>query len=380
MMKKSIIGFVLILYSVLLNSFKPLKFDFKDEIELTELRNIYAKPSSEWPKPTIDSGVNYVELGELLPSPLNLKSDSVKNQVALGKMLFFDPRLSGSNQISCSSCHIPDLNWQDGRRVSVGHDHLENIRNAPSLENVWFVKKLFWDGRANSLEEQGAMPIAAHNEMHQDMKQLPKKLKKIKGYRAYFIAAFGSPEISSERIVSSLATFQRSIVSRKTAFDRFLGKDKNALTDQQLVGLHLFRTKARCMNCHHGPYFTDNEFHNDGLTYYGRKYEDLGLYNLTKKPEDVGKFKTPGLRNVMKTAPWFHNGLFPDIDGVMNMYNMGMPVQRLKPGQENDPLLPKNDKLLKPLNLSKGEKDAIIAFLGALSSPPVLIRPEELPK
>jgi len=90
-------------------------------------------------------------------------------------------------------------------------------------------------------------------------------------------------------------------VSRRTAFDRFLAKDKNALTDEQLVGLHSFRTKARCINCHNGPFLTDNEFHNDGLTYFARKYQDLGLYNVTKKPEDVGKFKTPGLRNVMKT-------------------------------------------------------------------------------
>ncbi|GGE50600.1 hypothetical protein GCM10011413_16110 [Pedobacter psychrotolerans] len=169
-------------------------------------------------------------------------------------------------------------------------------------------------------------------------------------------------------------------MSRRTPFDRFLAKDKKALTDQQLMGLHLFRTKARCINCHNGPLFTDNEFHNDGLTYYGRKYEDLGLYNVTKKPEDVGKFKTPGLRNVMKTAPWFHNGLFPNIDGVMNMYNIGMPVQRVKPEQVNDPLLPKNDKLLKGLMLSNAEKDAVVSFLDALTSPTVLIRVDKLPQ
>ncbi len=134
------------------------------------------------------------------------------------------------------------------------------------------------------------------------------------------------------------------------------------------------------MNCHNGPFFTDNQFHNDGLTYYGRKYEDLGLYNVTKKPEDVGKFKTPGLRNVMRTAPWFHNGLFGDMDGVMNMYNMGMPVQRVKPEQEKDPLLPKNDKLLRGIRLSNSEKEAVIAFLGSLSSSPFLLRVEELPK
>ncbi|TCD26655.1 cytochrome-c peroxidase [Pedobacter psychrodurus] len=371
---------VLALTGLILFSFQSADFNDEDELSIDSLRKVYSKPTDQWPKPTVDKDAVFQELGEIPPSPVDLKNDSTKKVVELGKILFFDPRLSGSNQISCSSCHAPDLHWTDGRQVSVGHDHLTNIRNAPSLENVWFYKRLFWDGRAASLEEQAGSPVAAHNEMHQDMKVLPKKLSKIKGYQPLFAAAFGSKEITNKRIFESLATFQRSIVSRRTPFDRFLAKDKKALTDQQLVGLHLFRTKARCINCHNGPFFTDNEFHNDGLTYYGRKYEDLGLYNVTKKPEDVGKFKTPGLRNVMKTAPWFHNGLFPDIDGVMNMYNVGMPVQRVKPEQLNDPLLPKNDKLLKGLKLSIAEKDAVVAFLEALSSPTVLTRVEQLPQ
>jgi len=361
-------------------SFQSGNQPIQDELSIDSLRKVYAKPSSQWPKPMVDDGAVFTELGELPAPIIDLKNDSIKKVIELGKILFFDPRLSGSNQISCSSCHAPDLHWADGRQVSIGHDHMSNARNAPSLENVWFYQKLFWDGRAASLEEQASGPLSAHNEMHQDLKLLAKKLSKIKGYQPYFKAAFGSTQINNQKIFSSLATFQRSIVSRKTAFDRFLGKDKAALNDEELVGLHLFRTKARCINCHNGPLFTDNQFHNDGLTYYGRKYEDLGLYNVTKNPADVGKFKTPGLRNVMKTAPWFHNGLFPDMDGVMNMYNMGMPVQRLKPGQEHDPLLPKNDVLLKALNLTKAEKQAIVAFLGALSSPTVRITVDKLPE
>ncbi|MFC4211461.1 cytochrome-c peroxidase [Pedobacter lithocola] len=379
-MNKILASLALILGGLIFFSFQSTEFNNYEELSIDSLRQVYAKPTTEWPKPNVDKGAVFTELGELPPSPLDLKNDSIKKVVELGKILFFDPRLSGSNQISCSSCHAPDLHWTDGRQVSIGHDHLANIRNAPTLENVWFYKKLFWDGRANSLEEQGESPIAAHNEMHQDMKVLGKKLSKIKGYKPYFIDAFGSAQVTNKRIFESLATFQRSIVSRRTPFDRFLAKDKKALSDQQLMGLHLIRTKARCINCHNGPLFTDNEFHNDGLTYYGRKYEDLGLYNVTKKPEDVGKFKTPGLRNVMKTAPWFHNGLFPDMDGVLNMYNVGMPNQRVKPEQANDPLLPKNDKLLRGLKLSNAEKDAVVSFLDALSSPTVLVRVEQLPK
>ncbi len=379
-MNKIFAFLALALTGLILFSFQSADYNNEDELSIDSLRKVYSKPTDQWPKPTVDKGAVFQELGELPPSPVDLKNDSVKNVVELGKILFFDPRLSGSNQISCSSCHAPDLHWTDGRQVSIGHDHLANIRNAPSLENVWFYKRLFWDGRATNLEEQAGSPVAAHNEMHQDMKALSKKLGKIKGYQPYFKSAFGSKEITNKRIFESLATFQRSIVSRRTPFDRFLAKDKKALTDQQLMGLHLFRTKARCINCHNGPLFTDNEFHNDGLTYFGRKYEDLGLYNVTKKPEDVGKFKTPGLRNVMKTAPWFHNGLFPDMDGVMNMYNVGMPNQRVKAEQVNDPLLPKNDKLLKGLKLSIAEKDAVVAFLEALSSPTVLTRVEQLPQ
>lgn len=379
-MNKVFITLAFILFGLVIFSFQSTDFNNDEDLSIDSLRKVYSKPSSEWPKPTVDKGAVFEELGELPPTPVDIKNDSVKKVIELGKILFFDPRLSGSNQISCSSCHAPDLHWTDGRQVSIGHDHLANIRNAPSLENVWFYKKLFWDGRANSLEEQAESPVGAHNEMHQDMKVLAKKLTKIKGYKPYFVDAFGSAQINNKRIFESLATFQRSIVSRRTPFDRFLAKDKKALTDQQIVGLHLFRTKARCINCHNGPLFTDNEFHNDGLTYYGRKYEDLGLYNVTKKPEDVGKFKTPGLRNVMKTAPWFHNGLFPDMDGVMNMYNVGMPNQRVRPEQVNDPLLPKNDKLLRGLMLSNAEKDAVVSFLDALSSPTVLVRVEKLPQ
>ncbi|WP_129715621.1 cytochrome-c peroxidase [Pedobacter sp. SYP-B3415] len=378
---KRVFAALLLSFSVLaFISFRGSEHRDDDPIPVDSLRKLYSGPSKFWPKANVDPGVKFEELAPLLPSPVSLKIDSIVKIVELGKTLFFDPRLSGSNQISCSSCHVPDLNWADGRQVSVGHDHQPNKRNAPSLENVWYADRLFWDGRAGALEDQAESPIAAHNEMHQDVKELAKKIGKIKGYQPYFQAAFGSAKITNKRIFESLALFQRTIVSRRTDFDRFITGTKNALTDEQVVGLHLFRTKARCINCHNGPMFTDKQFHNLGLTYYGRKYEDLGLYDITKKAEDVGRFKTPGLRNVMRTAPWFHNGLFPNMDGVLNMYNIGMPVQRVRPEQENDPLLPKNDKLLRGLRLSNSEKNAIVAFLSSLNSIPVVVRMEKLPK
>lgn len=364
----------------LLLSSRTVDFRQSDDIPVDSLRNIYSQSPDKWPTPHVDEGVQWKELGVLPPSPIDMENDSVKRIVELGKLLFFDPRLSSSNQLSCASCHAPDLNWADGKEVSIGHDHSVNKRNAISIENVWAQKKLFWDGRADSLEQQAEGPISSQIEMHQDLKTLAKKIAKVKGYHPLFEQAFGSKKITNQRIFKSLATYQRTITSRKTDFDMFLEGKKNALTDQQVFGLHLFRTKARCMNCHNGSLFTDFDFHNVGLTYYARKYEDLGLYNITKKPEDVGKFKTPSLRDVMRTAPWFHNGLFSDINGVMNMYNVGMPVQRIRPEQENDPLLPKNDKLLRGLALSKAERDAVVSFLHAITTIPWKVRQPELPK
>jgi cytochrome c peroxidase len=357
-----------------------LRSDYTGSFPIDSLRYIYSKPNSQWPKPTVDKGINFEELAVLPPSPINLSDDSVKKIVELGKILFFDPRLSGAGKISCSSCHLPELNWTDGLKVSVGHDEAENTRNSPSIENVWFSKKLFWDGRANSLEDQAQIPLTSQIEMHQDMKVLAKKLNKIKGYRTLFADAYGVDKISNELIFNSLAVFQRTVTSAKTPFDLFLEGDKNALSDQQLEGLHLFRTKARCMNCHYGALFTDNDFHNLGLANYGKSNQDLGFYHATKNPKDSGKFKTPGLRNVMRTGPWFHDGSVKTIDSLMTLYNMGMMAPSFTMAQMEDPLFPQNDRLLRGIMLSRKEINAVISFLNAISTDPIVIKTPTLPK
>ncbi len=379
-MNKALLILAFLLGGLLFISFKSNDWGIGGDLTIDSLRKVYAKPSKYWPKPNVDKEVEFEELAVLKSSPIDLYNDSIRKVVELGKLLFFDNRLSGSNQISCATCHSPELNWADGKEVSLGHEQLPNIRNAPSLENVWIYNSFFWDGRAKTLVEQAEGPIAAHNEMNQDLKLLAKKLSKIKGYKSYFTAAFGSSKITNKRIFESLATFQQTIVSGETKFDQFLKGNQNVLNDQELLGLHLFRTKARCMNCHNGAYFTDKQFHNIGLTEYGTKNEDLGLYNVTKKPEDVGKFKTPGLRNIMQTGPWFHQGSVKSMDSLMVLYNMGMPEHVIKPGQENDPLLPKNDKLVRGIMLTIRERKALIAFLEALSSPPIIVKVEQLPR
>jgi cytochrome c peroxidase len=327
----------------------------------------------------VDSAVvNFRELGPLPASPV-LGADSLKPVLLLGKTLFFDPRLSGSGQISCSSCHDPERNFTDSRSTSVGHDHQMGKRNAPSLLNVWAVDSLFWDGRVASLEQQALVPIGDTLEMHQDPAMLPRKVKKIKGYRPLFQAAFGTEKVTAERVAAALATYQRSLQGRRSRFDIFLQGKPNALTDQEVLGLHLFRTKARCINCHNGPLFSDNQFHNDGLTYYGRKFQDLGRYDVTHRPQDVGKFRTPSLREVGRTRPWMHNGLFDNLEGVLNMYNVGMPRVKRKAGQENDPLFPVTSPLLQPLHLSKDEKAAVIAFLESITTTSYRVQRPVLP-
>ncbi|HEY0272627.1 MAG TPA: cytochrome c peroxidase [Chitinophaga sp.] len=344
------------------------------------LRARYAQPSRYWPAPEVDAGVPWQELDSLPAPPLKAYGDSMKEMIQLGKMLFFDPRLSSSGQISCASCHAPDLSWADGREKAVGHDQQVNQRNTPSLENVWYYKKLFWDGRSNGLEDQVAGPVNNAKEMHGDMEVLPSKLKAIKGYRALFRDAFASEKITASRIAQAIATYEKTISSRKTSLDLFLAGYKNALSDGAVRGLHLYRTKARCMNCHYGPMMTDNDFHNIGLTYYGRLYQDLGRYNVTGLAADIGKFKTPSLRDVIRTRPWMHNGLFDDIGGVINMYSAGMPQPKPRADQLADTLFPRTDPLIKRLNLTKAEKEDLIAFLNAVTTVPWKVRIPELPQ
>jgi cytochrome c peroxidase len=264
----------------------------------------------------------------------------------------------------------------------VGHDHLVGTRNTLSLLNVGQRKSMFWDGRANSLEEQALSPIEAHNEMAMDLTKLVPKLKAIPEYTKLFKQAFGDDDFSMPEIMSALATFQRTLTSKRSRFDEFLDGKYDALNDEEIAGLHLFRTKARCMNFHNGQYFTDEDFHNIGLTYYKRKYEDLGRYIVTKDPKDVGKFRTPSLRDVMHTNPWMHNGLFDNIIGVINMYNSGMTMNNPRnPEQEADPMHPRIDPLMKKLDLTRDEIRQVAAFLESITATKYRMpRPEKLPR
>lgn len=284
----------------------------------------------------------------------------------MGRRLFDDPRLSRSAQIACANCHDRQLGWSDGRSVSFGHDRQLGRRNAISVAMSAFSSPLFWDGRAATLEEQALHPIVDAREMAFTVEDATRRLQQSGDYDADFSTVFGDRQITPQRLAHALAAFQRSLVPRNSRFERFLRGQHTALNDQQLWGLHLFRTRGRCMNCHFGPTLSDNRFHNLGLHFYGRARQDLGRYEVTANPADSGKFRTPSLRNVAKTGPWMHNGLFPELRGVMRMYNAGMPRPRPTPAAAHDPLFPEPDPLLKPLQLDREEIDAITAFLQTL--------------
>ena len=346
---------LLVITSLVIAVFVSVSFTKED------LREIYSRSRGQWPRPNVEVGVDWKELGVLPESPLALSMDSLKHVIELGKVLFFDPRLSGSGQISCASCHQPELHWTDGKARSIGHDSAINKRNSPTIQNSWFYKKLFWDGRAKDLEDQVFAPINSESEMHGDMQELPFKLRKIKGYAAMFDSAYGDPGINPDRIAHAIASFEKTIVSSKTRFDEFLGGNKMALSEKELTGLHVFRTKAGCMNCHNGPLFTDNKFHSTHIAFGPR---DEGLYNVTHNEEDREKFKTPSLRDVMKTGPWMHDGSISEFGIILSVYQKGLP----------------SNKLGKPFILTSREYEALIAFLKALSTSPKEFKKPTLPE
>ncbi len=342
------------------------------------LREAYSGPSERWPVPFVERSVEWKEIG-LLPAVKEPEKGSPEaEKIELGKLLFFDPRISGSGQMSCASCHDPELHWADGRTTGIGNHRKPLRRNTPSLMNIGLATHFFWDGRAGSLDDQARQVLENPNEMDAKDDVLVERLSKSSEYRQRFNKSFGDEAISIDRVAASLAAFEQTIVGGHSAFDAFLRGQREALSNEAVIGLHLFRTEARCMNCHHGPNFTDGKFHDIGLSYYGRELEDLGRYQVTKKAEDVGSFHTPSLRNIANTRPYMHNGLFPLI-GVLNMYNAGMPALKRKPQQQDDPLFPIKSHLLQPLQMNSQDLLALKTFLESLSEPQRRVRQPNLP-
>ena len=277
----------------------------------------------------------------------------------LGKQLFFDPRLSGSNIMSCATCHNPALGWADGLPLGKGHNMGVLGRNTPTVINSAYNATQFWDGRAPSLEEQAKGPILSEGEMHQDEAELIRELNAIPGYVRAFGRVFPGEGITFDNIAKAIATYEREVVSNDSAFDRFQHGDTAAMSASAQRGWALFTGKGRCNQCHFGPNFTDNRFHDLGVD-----DGDEGRIAVTGKKRDRFKFKTPTLRDVSRTAPYMHNGQDATLMDVMVYYNKGGD----RAGNE-----------LKPLGLSEDEMRDLVAFMHALDGAPIVVTLPQLP-
>ena len=281
-------------------------------------------------------------------------------RVALGKMLFFDPRVGGDGNMSCATCHNPVLGWSDGLATAKGLKSKVLARATPTIVNTAYNSIQMWDGRKRSLEEQATEPMKSPDEMNTNMARLLAWLNANAGYRQAFAQAYPGRPINQETLATALASFERTILSNNSAFDRWVRGDAQAMTAQQVRGFHLFidETKGNCVACHQPPNFTDDGFHNIGLKSFGDRRPDVGRY--AQKPLRLmkGAFKTPTLREVALTAPYFHDGSAKTLLDVVEHYAKGGEVTtRLSPN-------------IKPLRLSHQEKKALVAFMQALTSAP----------
>lgn len=303
-------------------------------------------------------------LGQLPNVPIPAHNLQVASKVELGKLLFFDTRLSKDGSVSCASCHAPAAGFADPRQFSLGVGGKQGGRNAPPAMNAAYNHLQFWDGRAGSLEEQALGPIQNPIEMAETLPGVVKKLGAVPEYKKRFQEVFGT-NVTAEGIARAIAAFERTLISTNSPFDRHVAGDKTALSDSAKRGLELFQGKARCVLCHNGPNFTDNKFHNIGVPQTGPLKEDLGRYAVTKRESDRGAFKTPSLRSVALTAPYMHTGGFKTLEEVMEFYNKG--------GEQ----VPGKDVFMSALNLTDQEKKDLVELMKSLTgdlnvSPPKL--------
>ncbi|WP_417620840.1 cytochrome-c peroxidase [Parasphingorhabdus sp.] len=335
-----------------------------DGSDIGWLRAAYSGAPENWPAPQLEEGAEFTEFGPLV-RPKRAEGIAAE-RIALGERLFKDPRLSASGQIACESCHNRRLGWGDGLPVAFGHDRQTGTRNAQSLFTAAYMEELFWDGRSASLEDQAHLPIANPVEMAAEAATIEARLNGDVEYRADFASAYAVKTIAMDDVASALAIFQRSIRLPTRKWDRVFTDGTQVLSDQELRGLHLFRTKAGCANCHNGPLLSDQKYHNIGMSFYARKYEDVGRYAVTGNPVDVGRFRTPSLRAVQRTGPYMHNGLIPNLRGLVNLYAGGGGRDRIAQSRTTDAPPPQPDPLLRPRQLTRQERAAIVAFLEIL--------------
>ncbi len=304
--------------------------------------------------------------------PVPAANPQTPEKIELGKKLFFDRRLSGDGTMSCATCHDPEKGYSDDLAISLSYPTTRNWRNSPTLINVGFQKFLFHDGRAHTLEEQAIFPMMSAFEMNQNLDFVEEEIRSVPEYAAAFRKVFGG-EVSRERMAMALAAFQRTLVSVNSPLDRFLSGDKKALSAEAKKGYDVFMGKGKCADCHDSVNLADNKFYalnvpeneeqeKDPRVAATRRFvakvshyedylnlmEDPGRYLVTKDKKDWKAFRTPTLREIAKTGPYMHNGIFDNLEQAIEFFDQGGG---------------KGNTALKPLNLSVEEKKSLKTFL-----------------
>ena len=293
-----------------------------------------------------------------LPSvPVPSDNPMTAEKIALGKQLFFDGRLSADYKVSCASCHDPAKGFSNGEPFATGVGGKKGGRSAPTVINTAYGSLQFWDGRAKSLEDQALGPIQNPIEMTMKLEDVVKRLNGIEGYKTQFKKVFGSDGATADGIAKAIAAYERTVISGNAPFDRFKAGDQKALSEQAQRGQKLFFGKAHCSACHAGPNFTDNSFHNVGVG-MDQKDFDKGRADISQLSGDTGAFKTPTLREIAKSGPYFHDGRAKTLEDVIDHYAKG--------GIPNEWL----DEEIFNIKIAPGEKADLIKFLvEGLSSP-----------
>ncbi len=332
-------------------------------------------------------------LGPLPEVPVPPDNPMSEVKIELGRLLFFDPRMSGDGSTSCASCHTPRLGWGSDTAISPGYPGTLHWRNSQTVINSAYLPKLFWAGESLSLEKQAASAWSGNLAGNLDKVMAEERAKQIPEYVRLFEDAFGSAPNWGDAL-RAVAAYERTLVTQNVPFDAYANGDESALSTEAKRGLELFQGKAQCTACHGGPLLTDNSFHNLGvprspeydrnlnvqiaLRYqhmsrgvpdevYDAADQDLGLYYTTKQEIDRGKFRTPPLRYICYTGPYMHNGVLGSLEEVIAFYNAG--------GGDD----PNKDPLMQPLKLSDAQQRDLKAFLESLCGDEILEESPELP-
>jgi cytochrome c peroxidase len=307
-------------------------------------------------QPAADTGVDLSALRAsfVRPAAIPQPKDNpiTADKVALGRMLFFDPRLSESGAISCATCHNPGLGWGDGLRKGLGHMGTALGRHTPTILNVAYGEPYFWDGRAATLEEQAKGPLTSSKEMNMSAVEALSLLRSLRGYTAAFAQAYPGQEISLDTIAAAIATYERTLNSSQAPFDRWINGDDTAISPGAVRGFVLFNGKANCAVCHATWRMSDDGFHDIGLpdADRGRAAIMPGIAQLEHA------FKTPTLRNINQRAPYMHDGSLPTLSAVIDHYDGGFQSR------------PSVDSNIRKLALTPAEKTDLLAFLDTLTS------------